>query len=104
MSCICKVENIIPLSIPHLFSLITNFLVSFKINVMGNIFNAEYFRFSSSHSGNGPQGLGDIACDNSNMHLDERFLTNVQIKNKIKIFNAICMKISCSQICMQAKN
>ena len=69
---------------------------------MGNIFNAEYFRFSSSSDG--PQGLGDIACDNSNMHLDERFLTNVQIKNKIKIFNAICMKISCSQICMRAKH
>ena len=47
---------------------------------MGNIFNAEYFRFSSSSRGDGPQGLGDIACDNSNMHLDERFLTNVQIK------------------------
>jgi hypothetical protein len=47
---------------------------------MGNIFNAEYFRFSGSSRGDGLQGLGDIACDNSNMHLDERFLTNVQIK------------------------
>ena len=46
---------------------------------MGNIFDAEYFRFSG---GGGRQGLGDIACDNSNMHLDEGSLTNVQIKIK----------------------
>ena len=52
--------------------------------------------------GSGRQGLGDIACDNSNMHLDEESLTNVQIK--IKIFKAICMKISCFYICMQARH